>query len=226
MNGKERLQPSVPRDLYEITGSEEKVVELIRIGLLSVRTTFLEREIADLNEKIINLKKLVEELPCKTKRLERLLEEAIEDHKTLEVFEKGHNKVKIQLWQGQVKRILIDKNSEVPQLAKKINISLGSEAVHNIITLGMKMSHLDTHLKNIVEELEEKKKLESDFQEIAVQTSQLEARYVGTRNQIAKVYRDNRALSMHLCTYSPRNERERRLRERLIEKYVIDAKLA
>ena len=84
MNEKGKLQLSVPRDLYEKTGSEEKAVELIRIGLLSLRTTFLEREIADLNEKIRNSKKLIAELPCETKKLERLLEEAIEDRKILE----------------------------------------------------------------------------------------------------------------------------------------------
>lgn len=132
----------------------------------------------------------------------------------------------IRLWQGQVKRILVQRDSEVLQMAKELDISLDSEAIRNIIVLGMKSSHLDTQLEQIVEELEERKeKLESDFQKIAFQTNQLEARYVGIRNQIAKVYRDNQVLAMHLCTYSPRNEHERRVRERLIQKYIINAKL-
>jgi len=134
--------------------------------------------------------------------------------------------VNIQLWQGQVKRIFLDKDSEVLQMAKKLDISLNSEAIRSIIDLGRKSPHLDTQLKQIVKELEERKeKFESDFQKIAVQTIQLEAKYVGIRNQIVKVYRDNRALTMHLCTYSPRNEHERCVRERLIQKYIIDAKL-
>jgi len=111
-------------------------------------------------------------------------------------------------------------------MAKKLDISLNSEAIRNIIGIGMKSSHLDTPLKQIVKELEERKeKLESDFQKLALQTIWLEAKYVGRRNQIARIYRDNRALTMHLCTYSPRNEHERRVRERLIQKYIIDAKL-
>jgi len=134
--------------------------------------------------------------------------------------------MKILLWQDNVKRISIQKDSEILQLAKRLDISLDSEAIRDIIVLGMKASHLDIQLKHIVKELEEKKKkLESDFQKIAIQTIPLEAKYVGTRYQIAKVYRDNRVLTMHLCARSPRNERKRRLRERLIQKYIIDAKL-
>jgi len=134
--------------------------------------------------------------------------------------------MKILLWQDHVKRISIQKDSEILQLAKKLDISLDSEAIRDIIVLGMRSSHLDTQLKQIVTELEKrKKKLESDFRKIALQTIQLEARYVGIRNQIAKIYRDNQVLTMHLCAHSPRNERKRRLRERLIQKYIIDAKL-
>ena len=78
------MQLSVPRDLYEKIGSKEKTVELIRIGLLSLRTTFLEREIADLNKRIRNSKKSLAELPGETERLDQLLKEAIEDGKILE----------------------------------------------------------------------------------------------------------------------------------------------
>lgn len=84
MSEKGEMQLSVPRDLYEKIESEKKAVELIRTGLLSLKATFLEREIVNLSEKMRNLKKLVAELPCETKRLERLLEEAIKDRKTLE----------------------------------------------------------------------------------------------------------------------------------------------
>jgi hypothetical protein len=90
MNGKGRLQLSVPRDLYAKIGSQEKTAVLIRNGLLSLRATRLERESADLNEKIRASKKLVAELPYETERLERLLGEAIGDRKTLEsLLERG-----------------------------------------------------------------------------------------------------------------------------------------
>jgi len=84
MNGKGRLQLSVPRDLYTKIGGQEKTAVLIRNGLLSLRATRLEREIADLNEKIRASEKLVAELPYETERLERLLGETIGDRKTLE----------------------------------------------------------------------------------------------------------------------------------------------
>lgn len=134
--------------------------------------------------------------------------------------------MKIQFWQDHAKIILIRKDSEIFQMAKELDISLDSEAIRNIIALGMRSSYLDTQLEQIVRELEKRKeKLESDFRKIALQTAQLEARYVGIRNQIAKIYRDNQVLAMHLCTYSPRNEHERLVRERLIQKYIMDAKL-
>lgn len=125
-----------------------------------------------------------------------------------------------------MKRIQQEKAREILELAKRLDISLNSQAIRNLNGLGMKSLYSEKQLNKTVKELEERKeKLESEFQRIALQGINLEAKYVGTRNQIAKVYRDNRALTMHLCTYSPRNEHERRVRERLIQKYIIDSKL-
>jgi len=91
MNDKGRLQLSVPRDFFAKIGSKEKTVELIRKGLLSLRATSLEREMADLNEKIEGSKKLITELPYETEKLERLLGEAIGDRKILEsLLERGN----------------------------------------------------------------------------------------------------------------------------------------
>jgi len=134
--------------------------------------------------------------------------------------------VKIQLRQGQMKRVFIQEDSEFLQMAAKLGISMDSEAIRNIIAFGMKSTHSDTRLIQTVRELEERKqKLEEDFRKIAFQSIQLEARYVGTRNQVARVYRDNQVLAMHLCAYSPRTEHGRLARERLIQKYIMNAKL-
>ena len=134
--------------------------------------------------------------------------------------------VNIQFRKVPMERIPIKKGYEIFELAKKLDISLNSEAIQNIIGLGMKSLHSEKQLEHTIKKLEKKKEqLESNFQKIALQGIKLESKYVGTRNQIVKVYRDNRALTMHLCTYSPRNEHERRVRERLIQKYIIDAKL-
>jgi uncharacterized protein involved in exopolysaccharide biosynthesis len=84
MSYKARLYLSIPRDLYAKIGSQEKTAELVKNGLLSLRATCLEREVADLDEKIQATKKHNAELPNETKKLERLLEEAITDRKTLE----------------------------------------------------------------------------------------------------------------------------------------------
>jgi len=131
-----------------------------------------------------------------------------------------------KFWQDQVKRISIRKDSEIFHLAEELNVSLDSKAIRNVIGLGMKASYSDTQLEQIAKELEEKrKKIESDFQKIAVQTIPLEGKYMGTRNQMIKVYQDNRVLTMYLCARSPRNERKKCLRDRLIQKYIIDSKL-
>jgi hypothetical protein len=53
----------IPRDLCEEIGSQEKTIRLIKVGLLSLRATFLEREIADLIRRTKDLKKRIAELP-------------------------------------------------------------------------------------------------------------------------------------------------------------------
>jgi len=132
----------------------------------------------------------------------------------------------IQLGKVAVKRIPLENDSEILELAEKLCISLDSESVRNMIDLETKSLHSETQLKQTVKELEEKKeKLESDFQEIAFQSIKLEAKYVGVRNQISRIYRENRVLTLHLCARAPRNEHERHLRDKLIQKYLIDSKL-
>ena len=90
MDLERRREFSVPKDLYEKIGDQEKIMKLIKIGLLSLRVTSLEREIADLIEKIEDSKKHIAELPYETERLEEFLREAIRDKKTLEnLLDKG-----------------------------------------------------------------------------------------------------------------------------------------
>jgi chromosome segregation ATPase len=76
----------VPRDLYEKIGNQEKIIELMRIGLLSLRVASLDREIADLVERTEALKKRIVELPYETEKLNKRLEEFIKDQKTLETL--------------------------------------------------------------------------------------------------------------------------------------------
>jgi hypothetical protein len=126
-----------------------------------------------------------------------------------------------------VKKIALKNDCEILETAKKLGISLDSEAIRNIIGLGMDSSHVESQLKQTVRELEEKKEeLESHFKKIALQTIKLEAEYVGARNQYGRIFRDNRVLAMHLCTHTPMNDQERRMRDLLIQKYIIDSKLA
>jgi len=76
----------VPRGLYEKIGDQQKIIELMRIGLFSLRVTSLEREIADLVERTEALKKRIVELPYETEKLKKLLEELVKDQKTLEAL--------------------------------------------------------------------------------------------------------------------------------------------
>lgn len=127
----------------------------------------------------------------------------------------------------KVKKIALENDCEILETAKKLGISLDSEAIRNIIGLGMDSSHVESQLKQTVKELEEKKEeLESHFKKIALQTVRLEAEYVGVRNQYARIFCDNRVLAMHLCVHTPMNDHERRMRDLLIQKYIIDPKLA
>ena len=132
----------------------------------------------------------------------------------------------IHQWDSNVKRISLEKDCEIYELAKKLDISPDSEALRNIISLGMDALHLGVQLEKTAKKLEEtKEKLGSDLKEIAFQRIALESQSVGIRNQIVKSYRDNRALTMHLCTKGSRNEYERRMRDKFIQKYIIDSKL-
>ena len=119
----------------------------------------------------------------------------------------------------KVKKIALENDCEFLVTAKKLGISLDSEAIRNIIGLGMGSFHVESQLKQTVKELEEKKEeLESRFKKIALQTIKLEAKYVGVRNQYGRIFRDNRVLAMHLCVHTPMNDHERRMRDMLIQK--------
>lgn len=74
----------IPIDLYEEIGSQEKTIRLIKIGLLTLKVSHLEQEIADLMKRTEHQKKKTAELPCETERFQQLLEEALQDGKTLE----------------------------------------------------------------------------------------------------------------------------------------------
>jgi len=78
----------IPRDLYEEIGSQEKMIRLIKVGLLSLRVTSLERENADLIKRTGDFEKYIVELPCEIARFQQLLEEALKDRKTLEKLDK------------------------------------------------------------------------------------------------------------------------------------------
>ena len=131
----------------------------------------------------------------------------------------------MQLRKSHPWRISIGRNLEILELAKKQGISLDSEAVLHAVELGVKSPHSESQLSHRVNELEERKKsLESEFRKIALQRNILESRFVGLGNQIGRVYRDNRVLVFHLCARTPSKERERRMRDELIKKYLVDLK--
>ena len=131
----------------------------------------------------------------------------------------------IKLEKAPVKRIPLENDCEILELAKKLRISLDSEAIRNIIGLGINSSHLEIQLKKAVKELEETKaKLESEFQKIAFKRIKLEAKYIGVRNQFGKIYRENRARTLRLCARAFGNEQEGMMRDKLIQKYLIDFK--
>jgi hypothetical protein len=123
------------------------------------------------------------------------------------------------------KNISVGQKHKILELARKQGISLDFEAVPHAVELGMKSPYSESQLSQRVEELEERKEsLESEFRRIAVQRSKLESRFVGLGTQISRVYRDNRVLVFHLCARTPSKERERKMRDKLIEKYLWDLK--
>ena len=88
MNAGDERSPThkikIPRDLYEEIGSQEKIIRLIKVGLLSLRAASLERENADLIKRTGDLEKYIAELPHEIARFQQLLEKALKDRKTLE----------------------------------------------------------------------------------------------------------------------------------------------
>jgi hypothetical protein len=88
MNAGDERSPThkikIPRDLYEEIGSQEKIIRLIKVGLLSLRVTSLKREIADLIKRMKDLEIHNAELPHEITRFQQLLEIALKDRKTLE----------------------------------------------------------------------------------------------------------------------------------------------
>ena len=131
----------------------------------------------------------------------------------------------MQLRKSRPRRISIGRNREILELARKQGISLDSKTILHAVELGMKSAHSESQLSQRVHALEEKNKiLESEFRKIAVQRSTLESRFVGLGTQIGRVYRDNRVLVFHLCARTPSKDRERRMRDELIKKYLWDLK--
>jgi hypothetical protein len=131
----------------------------------------------------------------------------------------------VQLRKSRPRRISIGRNREILELARKQDISLDSETILRAVELGMKSPYSESQLSERVKELEEREKtLESEFRKIAFLRSKLESRFVGLRNQIGRVYRDNRVLVFHLCARTPSKDRERRMRDELIKKYLWNLK--
>ncbi|MEM3458914.1 MAG: hypothetical protein QXN36_08550 [Candidatus Bathyarchaeia archaeon] len=85
-NRKVRIKFDIPKDTYDKLGSQEKTVELLKTGLLSLKVALLEKEIVDLTEKIRESKKLIAELPSEIESLQELLREAVKDRKVLETL--------------------------------------------------------------------------------------------------------------------------------------------
>ena len=76
-------------ELYQKAGSEEDAIKFAKVGLLTMRIVSLQKEVADLAERIDESKKRISELPCEIERREKLLAEVIADQKILESLESG-----------------------------------------------------------------------------------------------------------------------------------------
>jgi len=127
----------------------------------------------------------------------------------------------IQARKVSLKRIRIDENCGIHQLATKLDASLDAESIQKIVEFGMKSTCSGKQLAQTVKELEDrKKKLENDFREIALQCIKLESKYVGLRTQIGKIFRDNLVQVFHLCSRTPNGIHERLARDELIHKYI------
>ena len=131
----------------------------------------------------------------------------------------------VKLQKSPLWNISFGQKHEILELARKQGISLDSEVVLRVVELGMKSPYFESQLSQRVNELEERKKsLESEWRKIASQRNTLESRFVGLRNQLARVSRDNRVLVLHLCGRAILKDRERRVKDKLIKKYLVDLK--
>jgi len=74
-------------ELYQKAGSEEDAIKFAKVGLLTMRIVSLEKDVADLAERIDKSKKRITELPCEIEKREKLLAEVIADRKVLESLE-------------------------------------------------------------------------------------------------------------------------------------------
>jgi hypothetical protein len=79
-----RLRSAFSSELYQKAVSEEDAIKFAKIGLLTLRVVSLEKEVADLAERIDKSRKRILELPCEIERSEKLLVEVIADTKTLD----------------------------------------------------------------------------------------------------------------------------------------------
>lgn len=79
-----KVRLSIPQDLHGKIGNKEKIIELVRAGLLQTEIANLESEIADLIEKTERAEKRMKELPHDIERMEELLRKVRMDQKTLE----------------------------------------------------------------------------------------------------------------------------------------------
>jgi hypothetical protein len=87
----------------------------------------------------------------------------------------------------------------------------------------MESLNQEAELERALKKLEgEQGRIASDFQKISFQYSQLEAKCVGTRNQFGRISRDNRVLAMHLCSRAPKDKRESKIRDEMIQKYIMN----
>lgn len=133
----------------------------------------------------------------------------------------------MKLHKPTAKSIQVKTSQEIVDLAKELNFSLDLNTARKVIRLGIESLNREAEVKLALKKLEEEKeRLASSFQKIALQNSQLEAKCIGTRSQFGKVSRDNRVLAMHLCARTLRSMREERLRKELVRKYIMNYRSA
>jgi hypothetical protein len=131
--------------------------------------------------------------------------------------------MKIQLRKASRRGIPIELSGEILVLTKELDISLDPEGIRNLVRIGIECTDKEAQLEQTVEKLrEEKNRLASVFQRSAFELTKLKAKWVGTRNEFARISRDNRVLAMHLCSRAPKGKRERKIRDEMIQKYIMN----